>query len=205
MVHAWAARPRKETSVDDIVEAAPRPQRSRAYATGLVGAGLVAGVVLAGLNVASAQSAQTPTPAPSTKAEAPKDRLRGFGHNGRGRGGPGVGLGGALHGEFTTKKAGGGYQTMAMQLGDVTAVSASSLTVKSEDGFSRTYGVNDDTLVNAGNDGIADVKTGDKVHVLALVTGGSANAVRVQDVTSVGKLREQWRPNRPKASPSATT
>lgn len=193
--------------MDDIVEAAPQPQRSRAYATGLVGAGLVAGVVLAGLNVASAQSDQTPTPAPSAKAEAPKDRLRGFGHDGRGRGGPGIGLGGALHGEFTTKKAGGGYQTMAMQLGQVTAVSASSVTVKSEDGFSRTYGVNDGTLVNAGNDGIADVKNGDTVHVLALVTGGSANAVRVQDVTTVAKLREQWRPNRPKSSatPSATT
>lgn len=196
--------------MDDIVEAAPRPQRSRAYATGLVGAGLVAGVVLAGLNVASAQSTQTPTPTPSANAEAPKADgrhagPRGFGPKGHGRGGPGIGLGGALHGEFTSKKPGGGYQTMAMQLGDVTAVSASSVTVKSEDGFSRTYQVDDNTLVNAGNDGIADVQNGDKVHVLAIVTGGNASAVRVQDVTTVSKLREQWRPNRPKASPSAST
>jgi hypothetical protein len=202
MVHAWAARPRKETSVDDIVEAAPRPQRSRAYAAGLVGAGLVGGIVLASLNVAGAQ---TPTPTPSAKAAQPGEGPRGFGHHGRGRGGPGLGLGGALHGEFTTKKPGGGYQTMATQLGDVTAVSASSVTVKSEDGFSRTYAVDDNTLVNAGNDGIADVKNGDKVHVLAIVTGGGASAVRVQDVTTVGKLREHWRPDRPTASPSATT
>ncbi|MDQ1712803.1 MAG: hypothetical protein QOE45_2253, partial [Frankiaceae bacterium] len=96
-------------------------------------------------------------------------------------------------------------QTMAFQSGEATAVSATSVTVKSEDGFSRTYVVDDNTLVNAGNDGIADVKTGDKVNVVAIVNGSTANAVHVVDATSVGKLRQQWRPGRPKASAGATT
>jgi hypothetical protein len=190
--------------MDDIVEAAPRRAGRRAKAAGLVGAGLVAGVVLAGLNVASAQNTQTPTPSATPKATAPDGHgPRGLGRRG-GHGGLG-GLAGALHGEFTAKKPGGGYQTMAMQVGDATAVSATSITVKSEDGFSRTYAVDDGTLVNAGNDGIADVKSGDKVRILAVVTGSDAKAVHVMDVTSVGKLRDQWRPRRPQATPSTTT
>jgi hypothetical protein len=191
--------------MDDVVEVAPAPRRrGPLYAVGLVGTGLVAGLVLAGLNVATAQT--SPTPTPSASAAPDKDRGGPFRGHGFGRhGGPGGrgGLGGALHGEFTTAAPGGGYQVMAMQVGDATAVSATSITVKSADGYARTYAVNDDTLVNAGNVGIGDVKTGDKVHVLALVKGGTASAVRVMDVTTVGALRDKWAPRRPKASAGA--
>ena len=50
-----------------------------------------------------------------------------------------------LHGTFVVPKEGGGYQTMQMQHGIVTAVSATSISVKSEDGFTATYVVNADT------------------------------------------------------------
>ncbi|MEI8408959.1 MULTISPECIES: hypothetical protein [unclassified Kribbella] len=49
-------------------------------------------------------------------------------------------FGDALHGEFVTAKDGGGYETIATQKGEVTAVSTTSITVKSADGYSRTYG-----------------------------------------------------------------
>jgi hypothetical protein len=192
--------------MDDVVEVAPPAPRRRKplYAAGLVGAGLVAGLVLAGLNVATAQT--SPTPAPSTAPDARPGHRGPFG--GFRHGGPGMrdGLGAALHGEFTTAAPGGGYQVMAMQVGDATAVSATSVTVKSKDGYSRTYAVNDNTLVNAGNVGIGDVKTGDTVRVMAVVKDGTANAVRVMDVTTVGALRDKWAPRRPKpsASPNAT-
>jgi len=173
------------------------------YPIGLVAAGLVAGVAVASLDVATAQ---TPTPTPS----AAPDQRPGPGKLGR-MGGPGHGprgRAGALHGEFTTNAPGGGYQVLAVQRGEVTAVSASSITVKSEDGFTKTYAVDDDTLVNAGNDGIADVKTGDQVHVTAVVKDGAASAVQVMDGTNVRELRGRWRPVRPRppagAEPSAT-
>ena len=59
--------------------------------------------------------------------------------------GLGFGLlkGPAIHGEQTVRKPGGGYQTLANQVGEVTSVSKSSIAVKSEDGYARTYTVDD--------------------------------------------------------------
>ena len=101
---------------------------------------------------------------------------------------------GALHGEFTMPAPGGGYQTLAAQTGQVTSVSTSSIALKSEDGFVRTYSVDDNTLVTAGNNGISDVKTGDAVHVLAVVSGGKARAVDIVDATTVQQSRGRWAP-----------
>ena len=160
-------------------------------AAGLLAAGLLGGVVVASVTTATAQS-PTPTPSVGPDLRDEKRALLGKAHGFKhGRGLPP----GALHGEFTTRAPGGtGFQTMAMQNGEVTAVSATSITVKSEDGFSRTYAVNDDTLVKAGDEGIADVSTGDEVHVLAIVEGGNARAVRVHDGSKLKALREKWRP-----------
>lgn len=178
--------------MDDVVEVTPAPRPHRRWrSVGLVSAGLVAGVVVAGLNVASAQS---PAPSPTPKQSAP-DGPRGRMPRPFRQMKP-DGPMGALHGEFTTKAPGGGYQVLAMQRGTVTAVSATSLTVKSEDGYTRTYGVDDHTLVNAGNDGIGDVKTGNEVRVVALVKGDAANAVQVLDLTTIKDLRGQWAPRR---------
>ncbi len=54
----------------------------------------------------------------------------------------------------------------------MTAVSSSSITVKSDDGYSKTYVVDDNTLVNAGSQGISDVRTGNEVRIMALVKDG---------------------------------
>src|SRR5204863_2656109 len=101
---------------------------------------------------------------------------------GGGFGGHGFGRFGGLHGEFTIKKPdGSGYQTVATQTGEVTAVSPTSITVKSEDGFSRTYSVDENTVVGSGRDGIGSVKTGDTVHIAGIVDGGKASAAAVMD------------------------
>lgn len=188
----------------------PAPRKRRTPAVALVGAGLVGGVVLAGLTTANAQSGQ-PTPAPSATG-APDEQSGKQGRPGKhGFGGPGKHLGrDALHGEFVTKDADGGFRTMATQQGEVTAVSPTSITVRSEDGFSRTYAVTDDTTVVSANEGIDDVKAGDTVHVGAQVAEGTATAVRIVDVTEAGRLRERWgfrdkgarRPGAPAPSPS---
>lgn len=58
----------------------------------------------------------------------------------QGLGGLGSLLGGtALHGEVTTN-ANGSVQALLFQRGEVTAVSATSITIKSPDGFTATYG-----------------------------------------------------------------
>src|SRR5579862_5045473 len=74
---------------------------------------------------------------------------------------------GAIHGQFVVPKPGGGYQTIDTQRGTVTAVSASSVTVKSSDGYTKTYQVTSSTKVAARRGGIGSVKTGQTVSVLA--------------------------------------
>lgn len=174
----------------------PAPRRGRTVA--LIGAGLAGGVVLAGFATASAQT-PTPTTPDDTEQSAPMGP--GPGKRGGHRGGHGMGI----HGEFVTAAPDGGYQTVATQQGEVTAVSATSITVRSEDGFSRTYAVDDNTLVNAGNEGIADVEDGDDVRVKALVVDGKASAVSVDDGTQVQRLRDRWAPRPAAPSAEATT
>jgi hypothetical protein len=88
-----------------------------------------------------------------------------------------------------TAKPGGGYQTLAMQAGEITSVSSSSIAVRSEDGFSRTYAVDDKTRVMAGTNGISDVKKGDNVRVLAVVEGDKARSVTIADLSKLKDLR----------------
>lgn len=164
--------------------------------------GTVAAVVVttAAGGVAWATTNADPSPSPSPSANpsaspsAPADPAKpGPG----GPGGPGrhgeLGLGmGALHGEFVVEKEGGGYQTVATQRGEVTAVSKDKLTVKSADGYSREYTLTEDTLVNAARDGIDDVKTGNTVTVSAIVADGKATASSVNDGTVRKAAGEKW-------------
>ncbi|HET7489258.1 MAG TPA: hypothetical protein VFJ85_15105 [Acidimicrobiales bacterium] len=182
--------------------------RSRRIRSGLVAAGAAAGLTLAGLGVAAGQtdgttsippeSGTTQAPVPNQAAPAPP--MPGPGPmemHMKGPGGPHMGMGMGIHGEFTTRGPNGGWQTIATQRGEVTAVTHTSLTVKSEDGFSRTYAVDDNTMVGAGNEGIDDVKTGDKVDVVALVVDGKASAVEVHDATQDQQLHQRWAPAPP--------
>jgi hypothetical protein len=160
-------------------------------------AGTVAAVVVTtaagGVAWATTNADPSPSPSagPSASPSAPADPAK------PGPGGPGrhgeLGLGmGALHGEFVVEKDGGGYQTVATQRGEVTAVSKDKLTVKSADGYSREYTLTEDTLVNAARDGIDDVKTGNQVTVSAVVANNVATATTVNDGTTRDAAREKW-------------
>ncbi|RSM40291.1 hypothetical protein DMB66_57355 [Actinoplanes sp. ATCC 53533] len=102
-------------------------------------------------------------------------------------GGRGGGLGGgggtaaALHGTYVVSDGNGGYVTQESQTGTVSAVSATSITVKSVDGYSKTYVVGTSTTVDNGADQIADVATGHTVRVVATVSGNTATATTVTD------------------------
>jgi hypothetical protein len=157
------------------------------------GGGIVYVATHSGNNVSTAASrgaAQSPAPSPS--ASAPSGHRHGPGGFGPfgGLGGFGFGvLGGAIHGQATVPKSGGGYQTVDVQRGTVTAVSSSSITVKSADGYSATYVVSSSTDVNAQAAGIGTIKVGDTVGISATVSGKTATAASIIDLTSIRSSR----------------
>jgi hypothetical protein len=97
-----------------------------------------------------------------------------------------------LHGQAVLAKPGGGYVTLAFQRGAIAKLSASSITVKSNDGFTQTFAVSGSTVVSAGRDGITSVKAGDQAVVIATVSGGTATAVKIIDWTMLQHTHQQF-------------
>ena len=96
-------------------------------------------------------------------------------------GGPGAGGGqagpmSALHGEFVVADSNGGYTTEVTQTGTVTAVSATSITTKSADNFTRTY-----TIGAGGN--ATTVAVGDTATIRGTVSGDTATATTISEGT----------------------
>ena len=94
-------------------------------------------------------------------------------------GGSGMLGGASLHGEYVVADEDGTYVTMATQTGEVTAVSDASITLTSEDGFSRTYALGGDTAVRGlsrGSTASAEVEAGSTVTVVATKSGGAYEA-----------------------------
>ncbi len=153
-----------------------------------------AGAALAATN--SAPAAPTPsavaaTPAPSPSPGSPGAAGPRFRHFG-GRFGGGGDLFGALHGQFTVAKPGGGYQVVDVQNGQVTAVSSTSITLRSADGFTKSYVVASATLVDAQREGISSVKVGNQASVLATVSGSTATATSVNDLTLLQRSHQAF-------------
>ncbi|MFC6239190.1 hypothetical protein [Longivirga aurantiaca] len=191
-----AAQP--ETGTTEVLASA---QRGRRIGTGV----LVAAVGIAALGVAGATYAAASDPSPSASgrgsSEGPPaapgdgdgDRDGDGGHRGDGQGGPDRGghgprggFPGAVHGTFVVPNQDGtGYQTMQMQHGTVTAVSATSISVTSADGFTATYVVDAGTKIN--RDGaIADITADADVMVMGIVDGSTVTAERVVDTAAFG-------------------
>lgn len=78
----------------------------------------------------------------------------------------------------------GGQETLDVQRGTVTAVSGTSLAVKSTDGYTATYAVTSDTLVDAKAQGSGSVKNGDTVLVIT-TAGSKPTAANVADITAI--------------------
>ena len=187
---------------------APRRENRRLLAAGAVAGGLLLGA----FGVAAAQTDPAPPttattrPAASAPAPGPDDpRRAGRGLKRRGPGHRGMGkMGGVVRGETVTRN-GSGFRTIATQTGTVTEVSPSSVTVRSDDGFLRRYAVDENTMVNAGRDGIGDVRQGDTVRVRAVVNGDTAHAMHIDDTTNREKIRRHWAPAPPPTGTPPTT
>jgi hypothetical protein len=85
----------------------------------------------------------------------------------------------SLHGEFVVADGAGGYRTELTQTGTVTAISPTSITVLSEDGYSQSYVIPNPT----GNAG-APVAVAEPVVVRATRNGETAT------VTSIGNPQQ---------------
>jgi hypothetical protein len=150
------------------------------------------GAALAATNTgtpAATPSAVTSSPVPP--ASSGRSAMRGTFHHFRAFGPAGFGPFGMLHGQFVVAKSGGGYRTVDVQNGDVTAVSTTSITLKSSDGFTKTYVIASSTMVDAQRDGIGSVKVGNQASLMATVSGSTATAANIADIT----LLQQAHPN----------
>lgn len=87
-----------------------------------------------------------------------------------------------MHGEAVVKTKDGKFVTVYTQRGAVTAVSSTSITVKSADGYTATYAVNADTKVGKDHKPakIGDIKLGDMVGVVATKSGDTKTAKGVR-------------------------
>jgi hypothetical protein len=91
---------------------------------------------------ASAAAQPSPSPPEPTPSETSPSEIAPPSDNGHND----MGLGNILHGEGVIKTK-GGTQPVAMQHGTVTAVSDSSITLKSSDGYTKTWSLNDSVHV----------------------------------------------------------
>lgn len=173
---AWGAAP---AAPDGGWGGAPGPARP-AWSTGKkVAAGAVAAVIVAAWGAAIWAASSSAT---TDSAVSPGGMQGGPGGTQGGPGGAG-GLGSALHGEYVSSDGNGGYVTKIMQTGKVTALSATSLTAQSDDGFSKTY-----TITSAQATGVA---SGDTVTVVATESGTTATATAVTEgTTGAGQGRQ---------------
>ena len=177
--------------------------RRFAVLAGVIAVGLLTGAGVAFATTGSPAHPATPgaataaTPSPSSSAPSPAPSFRvPLPHRFPFRPGmmPGfagpLGLAGpfgAIHGQYVAPKSGGGYQTIAFQNGKVTAVSSTSITLRSVDGYTHTYVVNSSTTVNAQRGGISSIKTGNEVVVRATVSGSTTTAAQIIDLSVLQK------------------
>ena len=106
------------------------------------------------------------------------DHGPGMGDHGPGMGdhGPGRPEGVVLHGEMVVERPDGAVVTLRMQEGEATAVSATSITVRSTDGFTATYAITGETEQERGRSEDTQAQVGDAVHVRATVEGSTVTA-----------------------------
>jgi len=160
-----------------------------AAAAAVLGAGTAALAVSGSSSSPTSPAASSSQPpgksgqAPGKSGQAPGNQARGNQAKRR----PGLNLARrALHATWVTRTGSSGFVTHDAIRGQVTAVSAGSITVKAADDVSQTYAITGDTKVHLRADGkgkagsIGEVKTGDRVIVLGTGTS-SLTATQVLD------------------------
>jgi hypothetical protein len=140
-------------------------------------AGALVAVAVASAGVTAGVMAATDGSSSSSTTGGPGGGTGGFGG---GLGGRGGGVGGALaalHGTYVVSDGNGSYTTELTQTGTVSAISTSSITVKSADGYSKTYTITTSTSVDNGSDKISSVAGGHTVRIVASEKGVASSII----------------------------
>jgi hypothetical protein len=147
------------------------------------------GVALAAPTISAAtSSALTAAPSASSSATPSEKPSRGARGDEGGRRAFLPRLGRPVHAEAVVKDKDGKFVTVYTQRGEVTAVSATSITLKSADGFTSTYAVSAETRIGKHRKAakIGDVKVGDVARVIAVKSADSKDAKGIR----VGKPKK---------------
>jgi hypothetical protein len=189
-------------------------KRDAAMAGAWLTAGAIGATVLTGIAFAADDTTTPPTTAPGTSAPsttAPDDSAAGERPGGHGRGGPGRGMGGGpggglgfglgpglgrvLHGDVTVTDKDGATSVVRAQRGEITAVSSTSVTIKSSDGYTSTWTINADTTITRDREDKAatDLKVGDTVSATGPLSGDTATAKRLHALSpeAAAKVEEE--------------
>ncbi len=162
-----------QMATDNPVWGAPEPGPRR-WGVRETAAAVGVAAVIAGLGGAAIYAA-------TDSASHPAGPRTAFGPGGPG-GPPGIGMHSpgadsvgamSLHGEFVVADGMGGYTTVLSQSGTVTAVSTTSVTVRSDDDYSQTYVIPQPTGPSPAID--------DRVSVRATRTGQTATATSISE------------------------
>lgn len=93
----------------------------------------------------------------------------------------------SLHGEYVVANGTGGFTTMISQTGHVTAISPTSVTARSDDGYSQTY------VIAAAGAATPPFAVGDQVTIEATRTGQTATVTGIGE-PGISGLRGQAMP-----------
>jgi hypothetical protein len=158
--------------IEHQVWGAPQPEPRR-WGWRESAAAVAVAAVIAALGGAAIYAATEGTSHPFGVAHQPPGRPGGvqgaIGRPGQGEIGPP-----SLHGEFVVADGNGGYRTELTQTGTVTAISPTSLTVRSEDGFSQAY-----VIPNTAGTAAAPFAVDDQVVVHATRDGQTAKVTTI--------------------------
>jgi hypothetical protein len=165
------------------------PQRStRRWGPRETAAAVVIAAVIAALGGAAIYAATEGTPHPigAHHAFVPGGGMPGGVGQRGGMGGPGPAAVGetSLHGEFVVPDGTGGYTTVLTQTGTVTAISRTSITVRSQDGYSQTYVI----PTTAGVGGTPPFAVNDQVLIRATRHGQTATVTNIGNPALGGPL-----------------
>lgn len=170
------------------------PQRTGWRSVVLAG-GIVVALSGAGAAAVEAGTAQSVTPltSPTTSVGPPPGNSPAEGQAQKKKKNRAV----PLHGESVVKRGDGGFETRLTQQGVIEAVSSTSITVKSEDGYSQTYAINAGTKISKlpppAADGTiprdskgkrlkpaaataADLRTGEQLRITGVKDGSGSTA-----------------------------
>jgi hypothetical protein len=141
-------------------------------AAGAIAATALTGVAFAGSSTASSADGTGSAVTQSGEQRPERGHMRGPGGEAGAR---------MLHGDLVVENQDGDAVNVAVQRGEVTAVSSNSLTVKSSDGFTKTWTLTSDTKVHEGRTDatVADIEVGDTVRVGSGDSGDTDTAARV--------------------------